>query len=74
MTSKYLIAHTNTTFGENEKMNKAILTLLALVFSTAIQANEPAQVMLIGTFHFDNPGKDVVKVDDFDVFTEPGNN
>jgi hypothetical protein len=70
MASKYLIAHSKNTFGENEKMKKVILTLLVLVFSTAIQANEPAQVMLIGTFHFDNPGKDVAKVNDFDVFTE----
>jgi len=51
-------------------MKKVLLTLLTLVFSTAIQASEPAQVMLIGTFHFGNPGKDVAKVNDFDVFTE----
>ena len=30
----------------------------------------PAQVMLIGTFHFDNPGLDTVKVSDTDITTE----
>ena len=51
-------------------MKKILVTLLTLVFSITIHASEPAQVMLIGTFHFKNPGKDVVKVTDVDIFTE----
>jgi hypothetical protein len=51
-------------------MNKILITLLILLFTFTAQADEPAQVLLMGTFHFDNPGKDIVKVADIDVFTE----
>jgi hypothetical protein len=51
-------------------MKKSLFTLLTLLFSLTANAGEPAQVMLIGTFHFANPGKDVVKVSDIDVFDE----
>ena len=30
---------------------------------------KPTQVLLIGTFHFNNPGADVAKVKTFDVMT-----
>lgn len=52
-------------------MKKILLALFTLVFSINVNAEEPAQVMLIGTFHFDNPGRDVVKVSDFDVLSAP---
>jgi hypothetical protein len=56
--------------AKEEKMKKILVTLLTLVFSITGQTSEPAQVMLIGTFHFKNPGKDVVKVTDIDIFAE----
>ena len=49
---------------------KTLVALLTLLLGLTGHANEPAQVMLIGTFHFENPGKDVVKVSDFDVLAE----
>jgi hypothetical protein len=51
-------------------MKKPLLTLFMLIFGTTLYANEPAQVMLIGTFHFDNPGNDVVKVTDVDILAK----
>jgi hypothetical protein len=51
-------------------MKKILLTLLILFFNLTGHASEPAQVMLIGTFHFDNPGKDVVKVSDINILDE----
>ncbi|MEM7708371.1 MAG: DUF5694 domain-containing protein [Pseudomonadota bacterium] len=47
-----------------------LTTLLALA-SPALAADEPpAQVLLIGLFHFHNPGQDVVKTDVLDVMTD----
>ena len=37
-------------------MNKTLITLLALFISISVHAGDPAQVMLIGTFHFNDPG------------------
>jgi len=51
-------------------MKKTLFAILMLVFNLTGHANEPAQVMLIGTFHFSNPGKDVVKVSDVNIFDE----
>lgn len=51
-------------------MKKILTTLITLLFAITTHATEPAQVMLIGTFHFSNPGRDSVKVDDVDVFDE----
>jgi len=51
-------------------MTKTLTLLLTSLFSVFSYAGEPAQVMLIGTFHFKNPGKDVVKVSDINVLTE----
>jgi hypothetical protein len=48
-------------------MKKTLAALFMLFFIITAHATEPAKVMLIGTFHFSNPGKDVVKVDDVDV-------
>lgn len=38
---------------------------------TGPRSNEPATVMLLGVFHFDNPGLDAVKFDTIDVMTAP---
>jgi hypothetical protein len=51
-------------------MKKSLIALVSLLYCLSAQADEPAQVLLVGTFHFDNPGKDTVKVADIDVFTE----
>jgi len=51
-------------------MIKYFATMLVLLTSWQLRADEPAQVMLIGTFHFSNPGRDSVKVNDFDVMSE----
>lgn len=51
-------------------MKKVLSLILALAYSFTLHASEPAEVMLIGTFHFKDAGKDVVKVEDFDVFSE----
>ncbi len=50
-------------------MNKLIAAFFILLSSWQLRADEPAQVMLIGTFHFSNPGRDTVKVGDFDVMS-----
>ncbi|SFB71481.1 hypothetical protein SAMN05421780_10160 [Flexibacter flexilis DSM 6793] len=36
----------------------------------AQQAKKPKEVLLIGTFHFNNPGADLAKTDKFDVMSE----
>ena len=43
--------------------------LLASSFVTTAEQQPPAQVMLLGVFHFANPGLDVVKTDVIDVMT-----
>ncbi|MFT5138414.1 MAG: hypothetical protein ACI9H8_001656 [Lysobacterales bacterium] len=40
-----------------------------MVTATA-NATDPASVMLFGTFHFQNTGKDLVKTKDMDIFAE----
>ena len=48
----------------------ALLASLALALPLAAQAPaEPAQVLVLGTYHFANPGLDVVKVDVDDVLS-----
>ena len=48
--------------------------LVGLLYAVSSPAGEqehkPAQVMLLGVFHFANPGLDVVKTDQIDVMTE----
>ncbi len=51
-------------------MNKFLIAILSLLFSWPLHAEEPAQVILIGTFHFSNPGMDAVKVKTFDVLSD----
>lgn len=49
-------------------MKSIILFLLALLLAIATQAQtKPADLLLIGTFHFDNPGLDVSKLNTLDV-------
>lgn len=50
-------------------MNRYLAAFFILLSSWHLNADEPAQVMLIGTFHFSNPGRDTVKVGDFDVLS-----
>lgn len=47
---------------------QALFTLGFHSISNA-QAQKKKQILLIGTFHFNNPGADAVKTDDFDVTT-----
>jgi hypothetical protein len=37
-------------------MKRSLLTLIAMLFSIHLQAAESAQVMLFGTFHFQDSG------------------
>jgi len=48
--------------------SKAILFLCFLIYAVSLHAEESGQVMLFGTFHFQDPGKDMVKSEDIDVF------
>ncbi|WP_379092957.1 DUF5694 domain-containing protein [Pedobacter sp. UC225_65] len=57
-------------------MKKLIILILVQVLFTLgffsisnAQAPKKKQILLIGTFHFNNPGADAVKTDDFDVTT-----
>ncbi len=47
-----------------------LLLLTALWLPTTIQAEEKSSVMIMGTFHFANPGKDVVKTNIINVLTD----
>ena len=48
----------------------ACLLLLAGLPAATAQHAEPAKVMLLGVFHFANPGLDVVKTNQIDVMTD----
>jgi hypothetical protein len=50
-------------------MNRIPVLLLTLLLTLPAWAAEPAQVLLFGTFHFEDAGLDVVKPEDFDVMT-----
>ena len=43
--------------------------LAACLWATAVFAETPARVLLFGTFHFKDAGKDLVKVEDVDIFS-----
>jgi len=49
-------------------MNKTLIALATFLLSMNLQATEPAQIMLFGTFHFQDAGLDVVKSKDIDIF------
>ncbi|TPD69926.1 DUF5694 domain-containing protein [Flavobacterium microcysteis] len=49
---------------------KRIVLLMLLVASTGLMAQtKKKQILLVGSFHFENPGYDVAKVNTFDVMT-----
>jgi hypothetical protein len=51
-------------------MTKRIFLALSLIWILIIQAQaQTAEVMLFGVFHFANPGRDVVRVEQIDVST-----
>lgn len=50
-------------------MKKIILLLMLGVSVVATAQSKKKQILLIGTFHFENPGYDVAKVNTFDVMT-----
>ena len=50
-------------------MKTTLLAMLLLLLSLPLPAAEPAQVLLFGTFHFQDAGLDVVKQQDVDVMT-----
>ncbi|QIL76180.1 DUF5694 domain-containing protein [Hymenobacter sp. HDW8] len=50
-------------------MKKLLLLLAFFITSASFAQTKPTEVLLIGTFHFNNPGADVVKVKTFDVMT-----
>lgn len=50
---------------------KSVVLVCALFAASAVSAQEkPTQVMIVGTFHLDNPGKDVFNVQVDDVMTK----
>jgi hypothetical protein len=51
------------------KTIKSICLLITMLAAMTVQA-EPARVLLMGTFHFDSPGLDVVKTEHIDVMSE----
>ena len=50
-------------------MGRIIATGLIIFLITPVLAKDPATILIVGVFHFANPGLDVVKVDQFDVTT-----
>lgn len=50
-------------------MKKVMLVILFLTQGVAVTADKP-KVMLFGTFHFENPGLDVVKMNVINVMTD----
>ena len=54
-----------------DRMRPLLIVAAALVVSTSALAAEPApiEVMVLSTYHFDNPGKDVNNVKADDVLT-----
>ena len=51
-------------------MTKHICMAFLLIWIASVQAQDPpAEVLLFGVFHFANPGRDVVRVDQIDVST-----
>lgn len=46
------------------------ITALLLLLSVSAQNNQPVKVLLLGVFHFDNPGLDVAKFKSADILSE----
>ena len=50
-------------------MSRCLLALCLLLSTAASQAAEPARVLVVGTYHFGNPGQDLSNVQAVDVTT-----
>ncbi|WP_306351115.1 DUF5694 domain-containing protein [Flavobacterium sp. '19STA2R22 D10 B1'] len=51
-------------------MKKIIVLLVLFCLNIAFAQTKKKQILLIGTFHFENPGLDVAKVNSFNVMTD----
>lgn len=52
---------------EEPVMRRLLVLALLLLHSAAWAAGPPARVILIGTYHFSNPGQDQANVESVDV-------
>lgn len=48
-------------------MVRSLLVLCLMVYATMAHATEPARVVIVGTYHFSNPGQDHANVESVDV-------
>ena len=48
----------------------ALLLVLIITFNASFAQSKKKQILIIGTFHFENPGLDVAKVNTFNVMTD----
>jgi len=48
----------------------ALLLVLTIVFNAVSAQSKKKQILLLGTFHFENPGLDVAKVNTFNVMSD----
>jgi len=51
-------------------MQKIILLLALITLNITCGQTKKKQILLVGTFHYENPGHDIAKLDDFNVFSE----
>lgn len=51
-------------------MNKIILLLVLITLNALTAQTKKKQILLLGTFHFENPGLDVAKLNTFNVMTD----
>ncbi|SHM87213.1 DUF5694 domain-containing protein [Flavobacterium saccharophilum] len=51
-------------------MQKIILLLMLITFNLSPAQTKKKQILLFGSFHFENPGLDVAKVNTFNVMTD----
>ncbi|MFD2938642.1 DUF5694 domain-containing protein [Flavobacterium notoginsengisoli] len=51
-------------------MQKIILLLALITFNMASAQTKKKQILLVGTFHYANPGLDVAKLNSFDILSE----
>ncbi|KAF2516575.1 DUF5694 domain-containing protein [Flavobacterium foetidum] len=51
-------------------MQKIILLLAFLTLNLTVAQTKKKQILLIGTFHYENPGRDVAQVNTFNVMSE----
>ena len=51
-------------------MQKIILLLALITFNVASSQTKKKQILLVGTFHYANPGLDVAKLNNFNIMSE----